>query len=154
MKLVENTCITYYCKNQRIFFNNNPPESLPIIFIEHIFTQISKILTHFRDRGREICFLTHSVILLKFVARQNYFNQNFCLKNTFSKTCNKMHFPILNFKVAAHLTSRGALRSSISISTDDFLKKWIHIFFLLFDPSCISRDIWLVWSFFFFYTGI
>ena len=48
-----------------------------------------------------ICFLTHHVIPLIIIARQNYFYNNFCIEKIFPVIWN--NFPIWNFKVVPHL---------------------------------------------------
>ena len=63
-----------------------------------------KILTRIRDIGGR-GHLARSVIPLITVAWQNYFYQNFCPEKVFIEICNKMHFPIWNFKIAPYLST-------------------------------------------------
>ena len=102
------------CHPVRIFFNQSNQINWTF------FTQLSKIVTRFRDRGGRLCFLTHPIIPLIIVARQNYFYQTFCLKKIFPEIWNKMHLPIWNFKVAPIYPPRVVGRSLIFASRDSF----------------------------------
>ena len=86
----------YHCKNQWIFLTKVSRVSTKQIDWT-FFTLLSKILTHFWDRGGRICFLAHPIIPLITVAHLNYFYQNFHLKKTFTAICNKTYFSIWNF---------------------------------------------------------
>ena len=58
------------------------------------FTELSEILTDFRDRDERVCFFAYPVIPSVIVAHQNIFYQNFRLKKTFPDICNKVYLSI------------------------------------------------------------
>ena len=93
----KNVFVTYHCKKQFIFLTRVPRVST--YEIDRTFFTLSKICTYFWDRGGRVCFMVYPVIHLKIVARQNYFYQNFHLKEIFPEIFNKTYFPFWNFKV-------------------------------------------------------
>ena len=110
------------------------------------FTQLSKIVKHFKTEVADYAFWHTCNLFNNRPTKKLYFYQSFCIKRT--EIWNKTQFPIGNFKVASHLTSRvRAGWSSIFAIIDSYLKYTEYLFFLLFDPRCISRDICPVRSF-------
>ena len=104
------------------FFSSRALQSLYQSNWLNIFTQLSKIFTHFRDRGGTLCFLTHPVIPLIILAWQNYVYQRYSTRCT---------FPFEILKLSPTMPLRGR-RSSIFVSTDSFLKNIEYIILSIF----------------------